>query len=419
MADRSPAAALQGAILLVTPRWRRDGGIAAHVQESAAALARAGAEVHVLAAEATDRVPPGVSLHLQPRLLDAAQPAARRIEALPRSEFAAIHLHQLDDPDIVTALRERGPVLISAHGYTACTSDVYYFRPGQECGRHHGPGCWPNLLLRGCAHTLHLARLPGSYARTTRGVAALRLADMAVSYSSAVDRHLANNGIERRAVLPLFATFEPDHASAPAPAAMPTRPGSAPARLRILFAGRVVPAKGLTVLVRAVARIEAELVVCGDGWQLPAIGRLARRLGIADRVALRGWLAPDALARELSATALVALPSLWPEPFGLVGIEAQLARRPVVASATGGLADWLDDGVSGLLVEPGDVSALAAALQELLADPARREAMGEAGRRSVLGRFTAEHHVAAALAAYERARTAWLAGGGGTAASPA
>ncbi|MHB8533699.1 MAG: hypothetical protein ACYDC2_13350, partial [Solirubrobacteraceae bacterium] len=73
MADRTAAAGLQGAILLVTPRWTRDGGIAAHVQESAAALAAAGAEVHVLAAETSDQVPPGISLHLEPRLLDTTR----------------------------------------------------------------------------------------------------------------------------------------------------------------------------------------------------------------------------------------------------------------------------------------------------------------------------------------------------------
>jgi glycosyltransferase involved in cell wall biosynthesis len=185
----------------------------------------------------------------------------------------------------------------------------------------------------------------------------------------------------------------------------------------VLFAGRVVPAKGLAVLVRAVARIDAELVVCGDGWQLGSLRRLARRLGIEERVTLRGWLSAAQLARELEDAAVVALPSLWPEPFGLVGIEAHLARRPVVASATGGVGEWLEDGVSGLLTPPGDVRALARALEELLGDPARCAAMGEAGRHSVLSRFTAEQHVASALAAYERARGLWLASDRGALAS--
>ena len=104
---------------------------------------------------------------------------------------------------------------------------------------------------------------------------------------------------------------------------------------------------------------------------------------------------------------MVAIPSLWPEPFGLVGIETLAQGRPVIASATGGIGDWLEDGVGGLLVTPGDARALAAALDELLADPERQRAMGAAGRARVASRFTAAHHVAALLAAFDTARAGW------------
>ena len=92
-----------------------------------------------------------------------------------------IHLHQVDDPAVVERLRESAPVVISAHGYTACTSGVHYFRPGQECTRAHGPGCVPNLAARGCAHTRRPQTLPAAYRRAGRGLAALERADLAVS----------------------------------------------------------------------------------------------------------------------------------------------------------------------------------------------------------------------------------------------
>ena len=104
---------------------------------------------------------------------------------------------------------------------------------------------------------------------------------------------------------------------------------------------------------------------------------------------------------------MVVVPSLWPEPFGLVGIEALAAGRPVVASATGGIEDWLDDGVSGVCVKPGDARELARALDALLADPDRRRAMGEAGKLAVQSRFSPESHVLALLDAYARARATW------------
>jgi len=108
------------------------------------------------------------------------------------------------------------------------------------------------------------------------------------------------------------------------------------------------------------------------------------------------------------------MPSLWPEPFGLVGIEAGASGRPVVASSTGGVGDWLRDGVNGVLVEPGDARALARALNELLADPGRRRELGTAARETVAARFTPERHVAALREAYRTARAHWLAARGDT-----
>jgi glycosyltransferase involved in cell wall biosynthesis len=153
--------------------------------------------------------------------------------------------------------------------------------------------------------------------------------------------------------------------------------------------------------------VEAEFVICGDGWRLASMRGLAKRLGVQRRVDFRGWVGAQELAQELANASVVVVPSLWPEPFGLVGIEALAAGRPVIASATGGIGEWLQDGVTGLSVRPGDAGELALALEELLADPARQQAMGLAGQRVVAARFSPEHHVAALTDAYGRARERW------------
>jgi glycosyltransferase involved in cell wall biosynthesis len=385
-------------VLFVTRRWARDGGVGAHAIASAGALTAHGLRVDVLAAriDPEERVA-GVTVHERPALFDTGAPVETRLGAMPAGASDAVHVHQLDDPEIVQALRAIAPVIVSAHGYTACTSGMYYFRPGHECTRAHGPACGVNLLARGCAHTRQLQTLPAAYKRTTRELDALRHSDLVVAYSSSVDRHLANNGLTRRRVIPLFSTMAP-------------RTGSGhETRRRVVFAGRLAAPKGVDVLLRAARDLDGELVVCGSGWQLESSRRLARKLGIEQRVTFKGWLTAEQLAKELADASVVVLPSLWPEPFGLVGIEALAAGRPVVASATGGIADWLDHGVSGLLVDPGDPAALARALNELLADPARQREMGAAGRERVARRFTPEHHVAALLDAYSEARTHWSA----------
>jgi len=390
-------------VLIVMPRWVRDGGVGAHLMRSAEALAAAGVRVGVLVARIeTDERVEGVELHHSPLLYKTSEMEPRFARALER-EPEVIHLNQLDDPDVVAFLRRHAAVAISAHGYLACASGLHYFRPGHACGRAHGPGCVPNLLLRGCAHRWDVSDYPGDYAQAGRAVRSLQMADIAIGYSNAMERHLRRAGIERRRVVPYFPTLD-----------VPEAGGEA--GRRIVFAGRMVPAKGGATLLRALRLLDGELVVCGDGVQLPRLRRLADRLGVADRVAFRGWLAPDELARELTGAAVVAVPSLWPEPFGLVGIEGFAAGLPAVGSATGGIPEWLEDGVSGLTVPAGDVAALAGALGELLDDPERRRQMARAGQAAVAERYSRESHLEAVLGAYGDARMRWA---GAHAASPA
>jgi glycosyltransferase involved in cell wall biosynthesis len=383
-------------VLLVTPLWTRDGGVATHVEASAAALARAGVDVHVLAVRDELAQPlPGIAVHACDKLFKTELAPEQRIGDVLSREYSVIHTHQFDDPAVTAHLQRRAPLVSSVHGFSACTSGVHYFRPGQECQRAHGPGCIPNLLLRGCAHTRDPRWLPRGYRRSTGARDSLRDADLTVSYSHAIDRHMATNGVRRRALVPLFST-------------VPVVQGSGhETRRRVVFAGRLVRPKGVDVLIRAAREVDAEFVICGSGRRLDALRRLVSRLGIERRVSFVGWLGPDELARELAEASVVAIPSLWPEPFGLVGIEALAAGRPVVASATGGVEDWLDHGRTGLCVPAGDERALADALTQLLDDPERQRTMGAAGRISVAERFTEQRHVAALLDAYETARQRW------------
>jgi glycosyltransferase involved in cell wall biosynthesis len=370
--------------------------VAAHVTASATLLARHGLDVRVLTARVESGEDlQGVTVYHRPELLDARASIDAMFGQSRSFRPAVIHLHQVDDPGIVRSMQSCAPVVMSAHGYTACTSGVYYFRPGQECTRAHGLGCLANLAARGCAHTRYPKTLPLKYLNATRGVQALKRADLAISYSSAVDRHLAANGVMRRQVIPLFTTMVPKIGSGHA------------SRRRVLFAGRIVPPKGVGVLLRAAASVDAEFVICGTGRRLEEMRALAQRLGLEQRVHFTGWLSAGELAQELANASVVVLPSLWPEPFGLVGIEALAAGRPVIASSTGGIVDWLQDGVSGMLVDPGDAAGLAKALGELLADPERQQRMGSAGKQAVNARFSPERHVEALLQAYRVAHETW------------
>ncbi len=168
---------------------------------------------------------------------------------------------------------------------------------------------------------------------------------------------------------------------------------------------RLVPQKGLEVLLDAFARLAspARLVIAGDGPLRAALERRAAALDLAGRVRLLGPRA-DAAA-VMAALDLFVLPSRW-EGFGLVLLEAMAAGRPVVASRVSAIPEVVADGETALLVPPGDAAALAAAMQALLDDPARRQAMGAAGRRRVAERFAPAAMVAATLDLYAAALAA-------------
>lgn len=176
----------------------------------------------------------------------------------------------------------------------------------------------------------------------------------------------------------------------PPPAGPPDEPP------HLLYVGRLAPEKGVAELAAAVGagpgRAALPLEVVGDG---PLRARLPGALG---------FVPPGELAPHYARAAVVVCPSLR-EGFGMAALEALAHGRPVVASATGGLLDIVEDGVTGIHVPPGDATALRAALERLLGDAALRERMGAAARARVAERFSWEASTAALLAVYAALRS--------------
>ncbi len=163
------------------------------------------------------------------------------------------------------------------------------------------------------------------------------------------------------------------------------------ARDGLLFVGRLTPQKGLEFLVRALAtmRHRVDLDVVGDGEDRAALEELARGMGVADRIRWHGALPQPRLAEFYRLAAALVVPSLE-EGLGLVAVEGQLCETPVVAFASGGLPDVVQDGRTGVLVPPADSGALAKALDELLDRPDRGAALAAAGRLHALATFAPE-----------------------------
>lgn len=165
----------------------------------------------------------------------------------------------------------------------------------------------------------------------------------------------------------------------------------------ILFLGRLEAAKGIFDLLEAVAALRASvpdvrLVCAGDGKRI-AVARHAERLGIAEAVKFTGWVGPSGKRALLETAAIYALPS-YREGLPISLCEAMAAGVPVVASAIGGIPEVVSDGVSGLLVAPGDKATLERQLRKLLTDRALAARIGSAARETARLRFAPERALA-------------------------
>lgn len=214
--------------------------------------------------------------------------------------------------------------------------------------------------------------------------------DVVVANSQALAGRLEEEGIEPVQVIPNGVPIRPARTQL---ARSPT----------ILYAGRLVPEKGVDVLMRAFARVvhdvpDARLAVVGGG-EAGSLRRLALELGVLDSVELTGRLQREEMERRFEGAWVQAVPSRWEEPFGNVAVEAMMRGTAVVASASGGLTEIVDER-SGMLVPPGDAGLLANALVRILSAPKLAESLGAAGRAIALERFSEQRFVEANLSMY-------------------
>jgi glycosyltransferase involved in cell wall biosynthesis len=261
-------------------------------------------------------------------------------------------------------------------------------------------------------HTYHGHVLSGYYSRGL--TLALRrmeqtlgwISDCLIAVSDRVRDDLVGFGVARRErirVIPLGLDLDPFFEADAARGAFRQEVGLSPDHLVVGIVGRIFPIKNHRLFLDAAARVAARepaarFVIVGDGQLRAATETHARDLGLESRVLFTGWRAD--LPRICADLDVLAVSSNN-EGTPVSAIEAMAAARPVVATSVGGLADLLQDGITGRLVPPGEADAFADAVLELLGDPARRARMGEEGRRVAHERYRAERLVRDVAALYE------------------
>jgi glycosyltransferase involved in cell wall biosynthesis len=157
----------------------------------------------------------------------------------------------------------------------------------------------------------------------------------------------------------------------------------------VVYVGRLTRVKGVHVLLDAVRRlqeqgIKARLSVVGDGDERAVLESAAAELLATGAATFHGWQSQDSVTRLVSSAAAVAIPSLWPENFPTVALEALQLGRPLIASRVGGLPELVGED-NGMLVPPGDPARLAAALASVLGDERRQAALSQGSNARARG----------------------------------
>jgi glycosyltransferase involved in cell wall biosynthesis len=162
-----------------------------------------------------------------------------------------------------------------------------------------------------------------------------------------------------------------------------------------LYFGRLQPNKGVQWLIKSFAQTAqpSRLVIAGSGTMEQQLKKLAVDCGVSGRVSFFGWMDNADLGKIIKTATAVVVPSLWPEPFGLVAIEAGAAEKPVIASSAGALSEIVEHEITGILVDAGDESGLRAAIDRLASNPGFAKQMGVQGKLRVEAEFSLHKHL--------------------------
>ncbi len=367
-------------ILFVNEKCGSFGGVEQNIAETAAALADRGHRCALAYAERTGR--------------DEAVFSRGFAETFPWTEMSArgaasapdvVYLHKVPmvKPLIAASGAKRSVRMVHDHDLCCPRRHKYTIWTGKVCTRAAGWHCMTDLasLQRGGRAGFTLRGLGAFWSE----LAANRSVDQLLAGSRFMRDELLVNGFPQEHVRVLAPVTEPEAGEL----------SPCPAEARILFVGQVIKGKGVDLLLRALSRVEGPWTadIIGTGNAFEKMRGLAKELELAERVCFHGWVDHRQLGEYYRRARVVTVPSRWPEPFGMVGLEAMRLGRPVAGFAVGGIPDWLKDEETGLLAPEQDVAAYAAALTRLLHEPGLAERMGDAGRARAAAEFSFGHYI--------------------------
>jgi glycosyltransferase involved in cell wall biosynthesis len=311
-----------------------------------------------------------------------------------------VHIHNtfmVISPSIYSACTERGvPIVQTLHNFRLLCPSADFFRDGRVC-----EACVDHTLLRSIQY--------GCYRNSrgaTAGVAAMLAFHRALdTWRTSVSRFIALTEFAKDKFI--ASGFSPDRFVVK-PNFTDRDPGE---RVRVgdyaVFVGRLAETKGVRVLLDAWKKLSVQypLQIVGEGPERPALEAQARELQLSG-IVFQGRLSHDATIEMVKGARFIIVPSIWYEGFPMCIVESFACGTPVLCSRHGGLAEIVEDHLTGLHFNPGDAQDMARTVEWAWNNPLEVAKMGHAARGKYETTYTAEQNYALLMGIYEQALTA-------------
>ena len=308
-------------------------------------------------------------------------------EILGRVSPDVIYFHKIPELKSCMHLLPKNRTVRMVHDHDLCCPrrHKYFMTNGRVCHHKLDWRCWLDGAF--------IARDPASRSGFVYVSIGHKLKEMRRNYH--LDALLVGSRFMRDELLQNRFPAEKVHVLPPVIRMENKAPSPVPDDPHILYVGQLIRGKGVDLLLQAFKGLTCDFraTIVGTGNAESKLKALCTELGLDNRVEFSGWVRNEDLGHFYSKAKVVVVPSRWPEPFGMIGLEAMHHGRPVVAFDVGGIPDWLDHMETGILVPEQDVEAFGKALQKILGENRFAARLGQNGLGRVRDHFSFEGYL--------------------------
>ena len=301
-----------------------------------------------------------------------------------------VYLHNIHNPYIVEVLTELKPVVKYVHDHESYCPKGIRIVNDSLCTNSLSLRCAINAFRGNGYRCMGRRSQPLEVLKKIRQMLMNRRAHRNVKKFVVASNHMKKNLLmqgyqdNRIAVIPYF-TVIPDDIT------------EVSQQNNILFVGRISPEKGLDIFIESLELLEADFrfIIVGDGSPdyVDMLHNKVREKKLEEKVEFSGWVDNRHISEYHAKSAFLVVPSIWPEPFGIVGIEAMAHSRPAISFNVGGIPEWLEHEKTGFLIERMDIKDFARKMNLLLRNKSLRHELGQNAYKRVSTIFNKTNHI--------------------------